>query len=58
MEKRGGVMVDTNISRKLKGKVLDSFVVPASSTQLVLMAWKIVKSRMKWAGHMYDENKR
>ena len=90
-------MVDRNISRKLKGKVLDSCVVPASTYGLETLAlselhqhklqvcennWirkitgvrrvegrrmkdlreevgtkacivgKIVKSRMKWAGHM------
>ena len=90
-------MVDINISRKLKGKVLDSCVVPASTYGLERLAlselhqhklhvcennWikritgvrrvgrrrmkylreevgtkscivgKIVKSRMKWAGHM------
>ena len=90
-------MVDRNISKKLKGKVLDSCVVPASTYGLETLAlselhqhklqvcennWirkiagvrrverrrmkdlreevgtkpclvgKIVKSRMKWAGHM------
>ena len=92
-----GVMMDRKISRKLKGKVLDSCVVPASTYGLETLAlselhqhklqicennWirriagvrrverrrmkdlreevgtkackvgKIVKSRMKWAGHM------
>ena len=92
-----GVMMDRTISRKLKGKVLDSCVVPASTYGLETLAlselhqhrlqvcennWirriagvrrverrimkelreevgtkacidgKIVKSRMKWAGHM------
>ena len=92
-----GVMVDGKISRKLKGKVLDSCVVPANTYGLDTLAlselhqhklqvcennWirriagvkrverrrmkdlreevgtkacivgKIVKSRMKWAGHM------
>ena len=92
-----GVMVDIKISRKLKGKVLDSCLVPASTYGLETLAlselhqhklqesennWirkiagvrrverrrmkdlreevgtkacivdKIVKSRMKWAGHM------
>ena len=31
MEKRRGVIMDRKISRKLKGKVLDSCVVPAST---------------------------
>ena len=97
MEKRRGGMMDRKISRKLKGKVLDSCVVPASTYGLETLAlselhqhklqvcennWirriarvrrverrrmtdlreevgtkacivgKIVKSRMKWAGHM------
>ena len=92
-----GVMVDRKISRKLKGKVLHSCVVPASTYGMETLAlselhqrklqvcdnnWirriagvkrvgrmimkdlreevgtkacivgKIVKSRMKWAGHM------
>ena len=96
-----GVMVDRKISRKLKGKVLDSCVVPASTYGLETLAlselhqhklqvcennWirkiagvrrverrrmkdlreevgskacivgKIVKSRMKWAGHMVRMN--
>ena len=38
MEKRRGVMVDRNISRKLKGKVLDSCVVPASTYRLETLA--------------------
>ena len=33
-----GVMVDRKISRKLKGKVLDSFVVPASTYGLKTLA--------------------
>ena len=95
-------MVDRKISRKLKGKVLDSCVVPASTYGLDTLAplselhqhklqvcennWirkiagvrrverrrmndmrvevgtkacivgKIVKSRMKWAGHMVPMN--
>ena len=100
MEKRRGdrrLMMDRKISRKLKGKILDSCVVPASTYGLETLAlselhqhklqvcennWirriagvrrverrgmkdlreevgtkacivgKIVKSRMKWAGHM------
>ena len=104
MEKRRwGVMVDRKISRKLKGKVLDSCVVPASrptygletlalselhqhKLQVCEKNWirqiagvrrverrrmkdlreevgskacivgKIVKSRMKWAGHMVRMN--
>ena len=96
-----GVMVDRKFSRKLKGKVLDSCVVPASTYGLETLAlselhqhklqvcetnWirkiagvrraerrrmkdlreevgskacivgKIVKSRMKWAGHMVRMN--
>ena len=96
-----GVVVDRKISRKLKGKVLDSCVVPASTYGLEKLAlselhqhklqvcennWirkiagvrrverrrmkdlreevgskacivgKIVKSRMKWAGHMVRMN--
>ena len=31
MEKRRGVMMDRKISRKLKGEVLDSCVVPAGT---------------------------
>ena len=40
MEKRrgGGVMVDRKISRKLKGKVLDSCMVPASTYGLETLA--------------------
>ena len=94
-------MVDRKISRKLKGNVLDSYVVPASTSGLDTLAlselhqhklqvcennWirkiagvrrverrrmkdlreevgtkacivgKIVKSRMKWAGHMVRMN--
>ena len=33
-----GVMVDSKISRKLKGKVLDSCVVPASTYRLETLA--------------------
>ena len=95
-----GVMVDRKISRKLKGKFLDSCVVPASTYGLETLAlselhqhkllcennWirkiagvrrverrrmkdlreevgtkacivgKIVKSRIKWAGHMVRMN--
>ena len=38
MEKRRGVMVDRKISRKLKGKVLDYCVVPASTYGLETLA--------------------
>ena len=38
MEKRRGVMVDKRLSRKLKGKVLDSWVVPASTYGLETLA--------------------
>ena len=34
----GGVMVDRKISRKLKGKVMDSYVVPASTYVFVTFA--------------------
>ena len=38
MEERRGGMVDRKISRKLKGKVLDSCVVPASTYDLEMLA--------------------
>ena len=60
-----GVMVDRNISKKLKGKVLDSCVVPASIYGLETLALSelhqhklqvcennLIRSRVKWAGHM------
>ena len=56
MEKSRGVLADRKLFRKLKGKDLDSCVVPARLREEVgtkaCMVGKIVKSRMKWAGHM------